>query len=746
MPQKIYLTILKSGIYLSFISVFLVFKNLLFPFITSKQISFNILVEILFIFWIAFIVKYPEYRPKKNWISFGLIGFFIAITISCFTGVDFNLSFWGDIERMLGVFHLLHFLAFYFIIITVFRTWQDWRNLFIVSIIAAALVCFYAYSKNIHYSTIGNTAYVSGYVIFNIFFALILFFRWRSCINNKAKSWWYGLLCLAAIAAMLPIFRLTHTRGAYVGLGVSALVMLLLFALLNKNKKIKIYSLSILVVVTVLVSLVFVYPNSSIVKSSSILRTATQISSKAVTFQTRLISWKAAIKDFSSHPILGTGHGNYAITFDKYFDPSFYNYTRSETYFDRAHNNIIDIASTTGILGLLTYLSIFAAAGFYLVKGYRKDKIGQYDFILLICLIIAYFVQNLVVFDSLVTYISLMVMLGFVYWLSSEERGEASLGEASPLINKEIYTLAGAGLVIAVIMFQYNIKPLKMLKGTIDGQIAFAQNNIVNGVEIYKKALSYNTILDRDSRDSLIRAIAARSGQLGGIDKQKAQEILDYAVELAEKNVDYNAQDSLMQMELAQLLNIAARFNQDNHEKFYFYSDRSLEAIDKSIEAGPGRIPIYYIKAQILAIRNEQDKAIETLQYAVGLNEKYYDSYCNLARYYFVFKQEEEGYKAMGQCLDKGGVTLLSPADYVKGLINHYVDKKDWEKTIKLYERLSVLEKNNVKVWISLAKVYAQVGENNKAIQAAQKSAEIDPSMRDAVEEFIKNLEVRIEK
>ena len=125
MPQKIYLTILKSGIYLSFISVFLVFKNLLFPFITSKQISFNILVEILFIFWIAFIVKYPEYRPKKNWISIGLIGFFIAITISCFTGVDFNLSFWGDIERMLGVFHLLHFLAFYFIIITVFRTWQD---------------------------------------------------------------------------------------------------------------------------------------------------------------------------------------------------------------------------------------------------------------------------------------------------------------------------------------------------------------------------------------------------------------------------------------------------------------------------------------------------------------------------------------------------------------------------------------------------------------------------------------------
>ncbi|MCG2701058.1 hypothetical protein L6267_02745, partial [Candidatus Parcubacteria bacterium] len=66
MPQKIYLTILKSGIYLSFISVFLVFKNLLFPFITSKQISFNILIEALFVIWFAFIIKYPEYRPKKS--------------------------------------------------------------------------------------------------------------------------------------------------------------------------------------------------------------------------------------------------------------------------------------------------------------------------------------------------------------------------------------------------------------------------------------------------------------------------------------------------------------------------------------------------------------------------------------------------------------------------------------------------------------------------------------------------------
>ena len=732
MPQKIYLTILKSGIYLSFISIFLVFKNLLFPFITSKQISFNILVEILLIFWIAFIVKYPEYRPKKNWISIGLIGFFIAITISCFTGVDFNLSFWGDIERMLGVFHLLHFLTFYFIIITVFRSKKDWNFLLTASVITAVLLSLYIFTKGIAYGTIGNTAYVSGYLIFNIYFCLILFFREK----NKGLRWLY----IIPIPIMLLAFEKASTTGAHVGLGISVIVLLLLYVLLNKNKKIRAYVSVIFLITVLLLVFAFVNKDSGWVKGSPILKMVGEVNVQKNTFQTRLISWRAAAKDFKEHPILGTGHGNFAITFDKYFEPTFYDYTRSETYFDRAHNNLIDIASTTGIIGLLTYLSVFAAVGYYLIKGFREEKINLHEFILLTSLISAYFIQNLAVFDSLVTYVSLMVMLGFIYCLASCQDEEVEESD-KPLVNKEIYALAGAGLIIMVVMFQFNIKPLKMLNGTIDGQIAFAQGDIISGVEIYKKALSYDTILDRDSRDSLIRAIAARLGQLDSIDKQKAREILDYAVELSEENVKYNPQDSLMQMQLAQILNISARFSQDNQEKFYFYSDRALEAIGKSIEASPGRIPIYYIKAQILATRGENNNAIETLQYVAGLNEKYYDSYCNLARYYFVFKQEDKGFEAMSQCIDKGGASLLAPADYVKGLINHYTEKEDWTRVIKLYQRLSQLEPNNSKVWVNLASFYAQVGDKDKAIEAAEKSAELDPTLKDDVEGFIRGLE-----
>ena len=737
MPLKIYLNILKTGVYLSFISVFLVFSNLLFPYITSKQIYFNILVEILMIFWLAFIIKYPAVRPQKSWITYGLAAFFSALLVSSIFGVDFNLSFWGDIERMLGWFHVAHFFLFYLIIITVFRKWQDWRDLFIVSVIAGAAVCLYAlFGKAI--STIGNTAYVSGYAIFNLYFALILFFRRRGEEKRKHQDWLVSALYLVVALIMFLVLSVTNTRGAYVGLGVSFLLFFALYAFYSQSKKIKKYSLIAAVSAITLIVLIFSFPQSNLVKNTPILRTAAQISSKQVTFQTRLISWKAALKDFPNHLILGTGYGNFAVTFDKYFDPKFYSYTSSETYFDRAHNNLVDIASTAGLISLLAYLSIFAAVFYYLLKGKKQGKISVNEFILLICLLVAYFIQNLAVFDSLVTYISLMMALAFVYWLT-EGNSEEEFEPDGNLTNQEIAVLVVAGFVFLSIVYQYNVKPLLMLNGTINGQIQFAKGDLAAGVEEYRKALSYMTGLDRDSRASLINAINSRQSELLELGGQQAKEIADYAITLAEANVKLNPTDSMMQMQLAQILNTAAFVNQDDKNKFSFYSGRALKAIEESIKASPGRVTIYFSKAQIYITGNDKDNAIKTLKYAFGLNEKYAEAACYLAKVE-IYYQQEAGYADLDKCLDLGGAGYLTPVDFVKIAINHYTKKKDQPRMLMLYERWTGLEPSNAKIFVNLSLLYAQAGEKDKAIAAAEKAGSIDPSLRQAAEEFIEKL------
>ncbi|MDP2709134.1 MAG: O-antigen ligase family protein [bacterium] len=738
MSLKTYLLILKTGIYFSFISVFLVFTNLLFPYITSKQLYFNVLTEILAVFWLAVVIKYPEARPKKSYITFGLAAFFAALLASSVASVDFNLSFWGDVERMLGWFHIAHFFVFYLIIITAFRSWKDWRNLFTVSVAAAVLVVFYSLFK-IPFSTIGNTAYVSGYAIFNIFFALILFFRRRHEEKGRHEDWLISALYLIAALVMFSVMRVTHTRGAYVGLGFSFLLFFILFALYSRSKKVKIYVFTGLAAALIAVSLVFSFPQSAVVRNSQILNTITQISSKQATFQTRLISWQAALKDFPNHPLLGAGYGNFAVTFDKYFDPAFYNYTSSETYFDRAHNNLVDLASTAGLLGLLSYLSIFAAVLYYLAKGKKQEKISTGEFILLLSLMAAYFIQNLAVFDSLVTYISLMIALGYVYWLSGKPEQEEEIGGTAGFNNKELAVLVVAGLISLAVIYQYNFKVWRMLDGTIKGQIQFAQGNIPAAAEQYKKALSFNTGLDRDSRASFINALNGRQDALLALDREKAKEIADYAVSLAEANVALNPSDSMMQMQLAQSLNAAAAANSDNQSKFMFYSDRALEAIDKSIAASPGRTAVYFTKAQIYIARDDREKAVNTLSYAFSLNEQYAEAACYLAKVKIYYK-EEGGYADLDKCLDLGGFGYLSPLDFVKVALNHYTQAGDTKRQLQLYLRWSGLEPGNAKVWTVLAGLYEQAADPAAAINAARKAAAADPALSAAAEAFINKL------
>ncbi len=791
MSKKFYLNILRAGVYLSLICIFFVFHNLLFPFITSKQIPFNILIEVLFVFWLVFLFKYPEYKPKWSYITFGMVAFFTIATISCFTGVDFNLSFWGDVERMLGVFHILHFFVLYLIVITVFREWRDWKMLFIFSIVFALFISWVGINRETH-STIGNTAYVSGYLIFAFYFTLLLFF--------KEKSDFRYIYLLPNIFYAIEFNKL-DTTGAFVGFGFSLIFLGFLLGVLHKNKKIKIATFLFAVFISLFAVWALNNRDNPIVKNTPLIKNIRGVNIHKNTFQTRLISWKAGLKGIKEHPFLGTGFGNFAIIFDKYFDPSFYDYTRSETYFDRAHNNLIDIASTTGLLGLFAYLSIFIAVAFYLIKYYRQGKIKLVEFVLISSLLVAYFVQNLAVFDSFATYLYLMLILAYVYWLANKRGDEDNLENFSfddyllmfilPILslfaievnkisffaknnvnvfwfimavyflyivyqiflqkqekikisNKEIFTFFIVGSLMLILIYQINIKSLNMLIGTIKGQIVAGDRELM--IETYKKALANNSVISRDSRTSLIRSFSFKSDFEKIKDPQKRQEAIDYIISLAEKNVAYNPHDSLAQMMLAQVLNAASSFYRNDPEKFAYYSDRALEAINKSIEASPKRVPIYYQKANIYMTRGEKDKVIETLKYAYDLHPAYWDSACHLGQTYEYFGNQEEADKYIGECIDLGGANLLSPAGYVKSKINKYVEEKNWDRVIKLYQRLTVLEKNNADNWVKLAKLYFDKQEYKKAKKAVEKAVELSPPLEKYAEKFMAEIEAKIKE
>ena len=751
MPAKAYLRILQGGLLASLLIVFFVFKDLLFPFITSKQLSFNILMEFLLAVWLVFIMRYPAYRPKKNYISYGLLVFFAAIIASYLVSVDKNLSFWGDAERMLGLFHLLHFLIFYFILVTVFRTWAQWRSLLFSSVLIATIISFIGLSgQGEVYATIGNTAYVSGYLIFNIFFALILF--------GRSQSFGRRSLYLLPIIVMLLEFWRCHTSGAIIGLFLSFLLLLFFLGLSHRNRALRRSSLLIFLLAVLAVIFVFSQYQAAWFQNS-FLRNLTFEKS---TFQTRLISWKSAALDFKYHPLFGTGFGNYAIIFDRHFDPKFFNYARTETYFDRAHNNLIDIASTTGLFGLAAYLSIFAAALYYLASEFKKNggRAGtgeesskkNLEILVLLALMAAYFIQNLAVFDSLVTYVGLMVMLGFIYWLIEEPAGTEEGDDVRHILvlsrQWEWVTLIILIFGAYLFAYNYNIRVWKMFQGVIVGYSDIVDGNLADGVLAYQKAL-VGTPLDRDGRTTLINLITIDPNMLDSLTSSQAQATLDYTISLAQENVSYNPQDSLMQMQLAQILDTAARHYYQDLDKFNYYSRQAIEAIDRSIEASPGRVPVYLVKAQMQLVRGEKEEALSTIDYAISLNPDYSEAYCRLAQFYvFMDSQNKAAMKddkklgdSLGRCVDLGGVDTINSNSLLVSALSYFTANSDYARALKLAERLSILNSDSAEVWLNLGKLYLLSGNQAGAETAHRRAVLLDPKSETDWADFLKTVE-----
>ncbi len=734
MPAKLLVNILKVGVFASFLCMYLVFKNLLFPFITSKQIPFNMLLEILAFFWIWLVLQYPEWRPKRSFVTYGLYAFFGVTLLTCFTGVDFNLSFWGDIERMLGWFHIAHFLLLYLIIITVFRTPRDWYYLFIGSVAAAVFESILVITGGTNYGTFGNTEYVAGYMIFNMYFALMLFF-WEK------NRWLKGVFLLSIIPQMYA-FKLADISSATVGLAASIIFVLFLYGVLSKKKIMRWGTIGASAAIFLFIVSLFAFPAHPVRRASpAIDNIVSGIDFKKNTFQTRLISWKTAWYDWKnspSHIALGTGYGNFAVTFDKYFDPKFYLYTDSETYFDRAHNNVVDLASTTGAIGLLAYLSIFAAVAIYLLQGYRKNGISTHDFVLSAGLVTAYFIHNLGVFDAFVTYLMLMVFLGYIRWLAADDETPESRSKA--LESGQVAVLAIAGLVIVGVVYQYNIQPWRMLTYTIEGQQKISSGDYAGMLDSYKKGLALDTPLDRDSRTSLIRSVVSGSSGLDRLDREKALEIVKFTIDMAEKNVAYNQHDNINQLMLAQVYNVAAAMQGSDKEKFSFYSGLAEEAINKAIEASPGRVPVYYTKAQIFLTRGEREKAVETIEYAISLRPDYPDGYCQLARVHFYYDEKEKGLKRAESCVDMGRSSSLQPVSYARTVMRLFAEKGDFKRAIKLGEVILASSPDNPEYLVDLAIMYANDKDTTKAIELAEKIASTSPEMKSNAEGFIQSL------
>ncbi len=393
-------------------------NSMLFPYITGRNFVFRMIVEAAAVLWAGLIVLDRDYRPVLSRIMQAVIVFITVVFAADLFGASFYRSFWSNYERMEGFLMIAHMAAFFVITATVFRG-REWKIFSHLVLLGSVGVSLYGLLQQLGYvlslqggnrveGTIGNPTYLAAYLMLAITVALVLF-----AITEKR---WLRYLYAAGALFELLIIYFSATRGAVIaiigGLAVFAAVFLWLSRANAGHKTARKIALGTLIVALVVPLFFWSIRTTEFVTSRPALKRLTSISLTSQTIESRMLIWRMALKGIRERPILGWGQENFNLIFNKYYHPRLW---QQEPWFDHSHNVVLDWLSHAGILGLVSYLSLFAALFYALVRLYVRSRISLLTFSIATAGALAYFVQNLFVFDNFNTYFIFFGALAFMH-------------------------------------------------------------------------------------------------------------------------------------------------------------------------------------------------------------------------------------------------------------------------------------------------------------------------------------------
>lgn len=709
--EKILKKIVIGGLFVLPFLPLVVTSSLFFPYISGKNFGFRIIMELVFFAWVCLAFMKEEYRPKWNW----LLGAVSIFTVVIFFADIFSIypykSFWSNFERMEGFVTIIH-LWMYFVVITSMFTKELWNKFINTWLVSSVIISVYALFQvmgalEIHQSgtrvdaSFGNATYLAVFALFNIFFCFYQYIRTES----KNFKILYGILS----AVLMFVLYSTATRGAILGFLGGVILMAILIAFTVKdNPRVRKISYIALGGVFALVVLFFAFKNTSIVRQSPVLGRFASISFEETTTKSRFLVWNMAMQGAKERPILGWGQESFNYVFNKYYNPQMY---AQEQWFDRTHNVISDWLIAGGILGLLAYLSILFF-GFYYIW---KSNLTNTEKSILTGLFAGYFFQNLFVFDQIISYLLFFSLLGYIHHMSATK--SIWQKEYDPGF---ITRIVAPGMAVAFVFVFYFVNVGAILQAkTFVKALNPQQGKYEENYILFKKALAYEKFGTTEVREHLMET--ANQIRVSGAPVALKGEFFDLAKSELDKQIAETPQNaryyvfagSLMTNfdkpeEALNYFKEAVKYS-PNKQTIHFGLGMSYLALDKTAEAEDA-----FKTAYTLAENNDGARIV----YALGL---------------IYNKKGQEGIDLL---VEKFGEVPNDPR-----IIKAFFDIKDYASALKYAKQAAEREGATADNFISLASVYSELGQYQKAIEAIRKVIELQPSFKDQGEYYIKQLE-----
>ena len=204
------------------------------------------------------------------------------------------------------------------------------------------------------YSTSGNPNFLAAYLIGLL--PLALLGSLGRLDEVKGWRWFYGI----AAAAMTLCLIYTRTKGAWIGACLAVAYLLWLYRA-NAHSYLKQGRIIAVSVAAVIVLISGLYLSGSI---EWIITELQSLQAGNVTIRGRLFLWQVTLSMIADHPLTGIGWGSYRAWFQEYqgrfmdTHPDYVSLLTTQGSAESSHNEYLEIAAETGLIGLSLFLLV----------------------------------------------------------------------------------------------------------------------------------------------------------------------------------------------------------------------------------------------------------------------------------------------------------------------------------------------------------------------------------------------------
>lgn len=627
--ERICLLIIKIGTYLILFTPLIISGKFFFPFVGPKSLYFFALSEIIFLFYVILAIFSPKYRPRINIILITIFIFIIFSILSSIFGLDFSQSFWSKYERMTGLLMWFHLLIFFIASSSVFNK-KDWLRVFEFSLIVALIIGFLMLiplfgGKNILEergfgtrggATLGNSSFLAAYLLFNAFFALYLFVtslvRENYELQNKGlfsfiKIKEFNIFYFVSFILLVLCLFLSTGRAAAISFMGGIVLLFLLKIVFQEKGFLKLAGSVLLIIILIGFSVTMFF---SIQTKENFFQKI--LSEKfGLSASQRIPVWEIGLNGWKERPWLGWGPENFHLAWFKYFDAEMLLPGHgADLWYDRAHNIVVDALVSSGIFGLLSYLGIFFSVFYFLGKKYLNKEIDFSTAMIFPVTLIAYFFQNLTVFDMVSSLLMFFLILGFIGSIASERKKdfEKKTFPANPFI------VLIAFIIFCVSFFNFVVQPLRADNYTVT---ALRSSSPEERISLYKKTLAISPLGRKEIREAFNQYAMMLSQQelIQTVPENYQKMELNFAVGAMKENIKEQPLLYTSYLALGRLYNIYGRFDPLNF-------DLSEEILKKAIEIGPDNQQGYWALAQTELFKNRPEEAMSLAKKAIDLEPK----------------------------------------------------------------------------------------------------------------------------